>query len=685
MADISARIKLEGETEFRRAVTSANKEVKAMNAELKAMATEAKAQGKSLKDMTEYQEKMTKAMDAAGKKVQAYADGLANAQRQQQKVANELADYNKKLDDAKAKLEAMKASGTATDKELEAQKEIVEKLSGAVESGNKAYQDAGNRINDWKKGLADAQRQETELKSTTEETTDSQKDLNEAVGQIEKWRAFAEVVSISTQALKELGDNALHAAESYETGLAKIRSIAGASYDLEKAKDELLNLSVAYGVTTEDLAEATYQAMSASVDAADATRFVEQATKLARGGFLDTTKAVDVLTTTINAFNMKASDAARISDILVTTQNRGKTTVAELADNLGTVIPTAAAYGVELENLAAAYIVMTRNGVNTANATTFINSMFTELGKEGSKVSTILRNKTGKSFGQLNKEGKSLGDIMAILLDEVDGNSEAFANLWGNVRAGRGALQIANSGIESYNADLAALNESTGVANEAFETMSETSEVTAAKLEASMQKALVAVGDTMIPFENSMREKGIAVLNWFADVLNELPEDARNAVGAIMSIGSAAGSVAPAIVTLASQIATIKAAMALTGAGAGLAGIGASIASFAAPLAIGIAAGVAAFKYFEGKIKELEELTKEQTALANSAKTVKQEFEDAEKGAQALRNGAYATASAEERAAMAAELLGKMTNSQTVAQKGLNKVNKEAAGAVVDV
>ena len=682
-ADISAKIKLEGETEFKRGVTSANKELKAMNAELKAMSAEAKAEGKSMKDMADYTDKMAKAMDAAAKKVEAYGKGLENAQRQYDKTVATLADYNKKLEEAKKKLEEMKNSGTATEEEMKSQQKVVGDLEKAIESGNKAMQEAGNRVNDWKKGLADAKREQTELGEATEDTADAQEQLNDAVGNITKWEVFKEMASQAAQYLIQFADAALDAAQSYETSLAKISSIAGSSYNLEQAKDELLDLAVAYGMSTDDLAEATYQAMSAAVDTAEATRFVEKAVKLAKGGFTDTATAVDVLTTAINAYNLSTDEAGKISDMLVTTQNRGKTTVAQLADNLGAVIPTAAAFGVELDNLSAAYITMTRNGISTTNASTYIRAMFNELGKDGTKVAKILNEKTGKSFAQLNKAGYSLGDIMKILGDEVNNDTTAFVNLWSNVRAGQGALSIMNSGIEQYNEDLYALNNSTGAATEAYETMADTSENMANRLDASMEKALIAVGDTMIPFENYMKEQGIAVLNWFAEVLDELPEGVRDVIGAIMSIGSEAAKATPYVMNLASQVAMLKAAGALTGTSI-LGSVGAGLATIAAPLALGLAAGVAAFEYFKGKIKELEELTKEETELANAAKNTKQAFKDAEEEVEAMRSGAYATYSATEKAAAAADLLQKMQNAQVSAQRDMTKVNKESAESTKD-
>lgn len=75
------------------------------------------------------------------------------------------------------------------------------------------------------------------------------------------------------------------------------------------------------GVAVADFSEAVYQAISASVDQAQAVYFTTQAVKLAKGGFTDTTTAVDVLTTAINAYGMKASDATKISNKLITTQN----------------------------------------------------------------------------------------------------------------------------------------------------------------------------------------------------------------------------------------------------------------------------------------------------------------------------------------------------------------------------
>lgn len=259
-------------------------------------------------------------------------------------------------------------------------------------------------------------------------------------------------------------------ADQWDTAFAKVKTIMDPeAVGFEDMSRGLLDLSTASGRSADELAEAAYQAMSASVATEDTVGFVSQAVDLSKAGFTDTATAVDTLTTIMNAYGLSAEDAARISDELVQTQNKGKTTVGELAASMGTVIPTAAAFGVNLENLNTAYVELTKQGINTANATTYLNGMFNELADEGSEVSKVLKGQTGKSFTELMQDGSSLGDVIQILYDSVEGDSTAFANLWGNMRAGKGALAIANAGVDEFNTQLAGMDDAAGNVQDALD------------------------------------------------------------------------------------------------------------------------------------------------------------------------------------------------------------------------
>lgn len=343
------------------------------------------------------------------------------------------------------------------------------------------------------------------------------------------------------------------AALTYGDAIAKMSTIADESQvPVEQLKKQILQLSNETGKGSTELAEAAYQALSASVETKDVMGFLGDATGLAKAGFLETADAVDVLTTIINAYGYSASDANMIANQLIQTQNDGKTTVNELAQAMGQVIPTASALNIPLEQLNAAYVSLTKQGINTANSTTYLNGMFTELADGGSTVSEILQNKTGKTFGQLMKDGYTLGDVMQILNDSVDGDSEAFLNLWGNTRAGKGALALLNGGVEEFNAEALQMANSTGNIEEALDKLS-TPGAKARKALNSLVNAGIQIGDVLAPYI----EKAVTFIQGLLDKFNALDPSTQKIIVAIAAVAAAIGPLLVVIGTLISSIGSI--------------------------------------------------------------------------------------------------------------------------------
>jgi TP901 family phage tail tape measure protein len=260
-----------------------------------------------------------------------------------------------------------------------------------------------------------------------------------------------------------------------ESAMAKVGTIADTSKVLlESLSSQVLQVSGDMHIGANEIAEAAYQAISAGQDTGNAVAFAGQASMLATAGFTSTTSAVDILTTALNAYGKGADEAGHVSDVLLTTQNLGKTSVDELAGSMGRVIPLAAAYNVSMENLSSGLAIMTANGIATAEASTYTKSMLNELGDTGSSVGKILKQQTGKSFAELNADGKSLGDVLQVLYDSVGGNATKFAGLWSSVEAGTGALSLASSGADKFNGVLQQMQADSGLTQTAYDTMTDT-------------------------------------------------------------------------------------------------------------------------------------------------------------------------------------------------------------------
>ena len=370
---------------------------------------------------------------------------------------------------------------------------------------------------------------------------------------------IADFVKSAGSQLAGLAKSVVSAGSAFEMSLSKVGTIADSGkLSTKELSDQITSMSGQMGVAASDIAEAAYQAISAGQDTSNAVAFAGQAAKLAAAGFTSSASAVDILTTALNAYGMSADQADHVSDVLLTTQNLGKTSVDELSASMGRVIPLAAAYGVSVENLSSGLAVMTANGIATAEAATYTKSMLNELGDSGSTVGKILQAQTGKSFAALNAEGKSLGDVLQILYDSVDGNSTAFAGLWSSVEAGTGALSLASGGADKFNSVLTQMQDSAGATETAYETMTDT-------FQHKMETIQTLAENLGISLYNSMGSSLSDAAQWGVDCLTELstalaeggPEAMMQAAGSILSdLASGIAEQLPGLMTTGVEIIT---------------------------------------------------------------------------------------------------------------------------------
>jgi len=423
----------------------------------------------------------------------------------------------------------------------------------------------------------------------------------------EKMANFGEMMSTYVTApLAALGTYAVKSASDFEDAMAKIYTIAIDSTEpMEKMHDELIALSNETGFDLSDLGEAAYQTVSASVDAADAIEFLTQATKLARAGFTSTEKSVDILSTIMNSYGKEVYDTAYLSDLLIKTQNDGKLVVDELAHSIGTVVPMAKNYGVGIEQIAAAYATMTKQGTSAEQATTFMRALFTELEKKGKGVSKILEDETGKSFAKLMKSGWSLADVLEVLYTKTDKDSEAYQLLFKNVRSGNAAASLAAQGFGVLRSELDAMNNVAGQTEKALAVL-ETPSLRARKAVNRLKNSAEDLGETLMDI-------GMPAFENITDKVTELTEgfvklqpETKRVIAKGIGLAAAIGPVATVTGKLVGYI------------GALMAGTGSVI-----PLIVGLTAGfVGMYTAAEAAAIEERHMREEQWGLSEDTKNL---------------------------------------------------------------
>ena len=476
-------------------------------------------------------------------------DGLKDLNSSLSTTNRALTDVNKllKLDPENVTLLSQKQEYLTkaiedTSKKLEQEKELLAQLQSADNASETTEQQkalareiesTSQRLNKYQAELTETKDKLDGVKDSSGESSKNIKSTADAVEALAKMQAFSMIAAGAKELAAALLE-CVHSAESFETSMAKVATLAGT--DATQMAEEIKRAAVSLGVSSTDLAEAVYQAMSAGVSSADAVEFAANATKLAIGGFTEAATAVDIVTTAINAYGMSVEDTTHIMDALVATQNLGKTTVNELATQMGRVIPTASAYGVSLDQLSAAYAELTAKGVSTRIATTDLNALFNELGDTSSAVSEILIEKTGYSFSQLMGQGKSLGQVLGILYDSVGRDSAAFQGLWSQSSAATAAFNMASDGGKRFDDILNQMITSSGLAESNFQMMAETAEMTGKRFETATENLKIAIGDALAPTIDQLKEVGIEALEPITEFIEKHPSLVTAIAGMVAGI-----------------------------------------------------------------------------------------------------------------------------------------------------
>lgn len=416
----------------------------------------------------------------------------------------------------------------------------------AIEEKKAALNEAEASLNEYKNRLKEVDEQLKFGKASIEEYTEKVQKEGEKVK-----NAGSGMTKKVTTPILAAGVASAKMAIDFEDSMAKVSTIADATeIPMDDMQKEILDLSNQTRISAEEIAQNVYDSISAGQKTGDAVNFVSNSTKLAKAGFADAGAALDVLTTIMNAYGLKASEVTNVSDMLIQTQNLGKTTVADLASSMGKVIPTANAYGVSLDELCAGYAIMTANGVATAESTTYMNGMLNELGKSGTNVSETLKEKTGKTFKELMDSGMSLSDVLKIISDAATENNKSFSDMWSSSEAGKAGMILLGDSAENFNGVLEQMQNSAGATNTAFEKL-DTNSTKIEKATNELRNDTIDFGTTLMeelaPIIENIAEKISEFTEWF----NGLSESEKQT---IIQIGLIVAAIGPLLIALGTVV-----------------------------------------------------------------------------------------------------------------------------------
>ena len=438
-------------------------------------------------------------------------------------------------------VDLQKEKVTALKGELDAMTQSEDADTVAISKKQKELAQAEAKLANYEKGLKSTT---DELKNHSEWTDKASTALQNFGGKLEDAGKKASIASASVVAA---GTASVKAAGDFQEGINKINTldISAAPEKIQGIKDDILSLSTETGVAATDLAESTYQMGSALGEQKDNTvAYVGVATKAAVGGFTDTSTAVNGLTTVMNTYGMTTvEEMQKVSDQMLMAQNLGKTSFGEIAQSVGNVIPIFKTAGGSTEDLFAAYAILTKNGIATAQATTGLKAALSNIIKPTADAAAMAE-ELGIDFTMAHMQNVGFSAFLNEIAVACDGDADKMAKLFGSTEALNTMLTLTSSeGIAQYNDAVVAMGDATGSTEAAFEKMHSGVNAQTETLKTSITNLAISFGEILLPAITQL-------IGWIQGIITSLSSMDDGTKQTIVTIGLVVAAIGPALIIL---------------------------------------------------------------------------------------------------------------------------------------
>ena len=346
-----------------------------------------------------------------------------------------------------------------------------------------------------------------------------------------------------TLPLVAAGAAATKLAFDFDKSMTQIQALVGvAAGDVAKMGETAKKMATDTGRSANEAAEALFFITSAGLRGDQAMQVLEASLKAAAVGLGETKTIADLSTSALNAYgaaNLSATDA---TDILTAAVREGKLEASQLASSMGGVIPIASNMGVRFDEVAAAMAAMSRTGTNAAEGATQLNAILVSLQTPAEKSKKSLAT-LGLTFEDLEKSVAEDGllNTLANLKDSLQGTGIRLKDLFPNVRALKGVLDLTGAGLEDNRKIFDALTDSVGATDEAFKKTAQSASFQFEKGMATMKNSLLEIGQVVLPAVVEGIQKLSGFIKGLADRFKSLSPFTQNLIVTFGAILAAAG------------------------------------------------------------------------------------------------------------------------------------------------
>lgn len=232
-------------------------------------------------------------------------------------------------------------------------------------------------------------------------------------------------IAVAAGAVKDFCSEVVEIGQTFETSMSKVSALSGATGDdLATLEAKARELGASTTFSASQAADALGYMALAGWDTEQMLAGVGSVLTLAQAGEMELAAASDLVTDYLSAFNMEASETARMVDVLAYAQANANTTVEGLGMAFKNCAANANAAGMDVETTSAAISMMANQGLKGSEAGTALNAVLRDMTAKMEDGAIAIGE---QSVAVMDAEGnyRDFTDILADVQEATNGMGDA--------------------------------------------------------------------------------------------------------------------------------------------------------------------------------------------------------------------------------------------------------------------
>jgi TP901 family phage tail tape measure protein/lambda family phage tail tape measure protein len=208
---------------------------------------------------------------------------------------------------------------------------------------------------------------------------------------------------------------------NFDQALANLKAITGATdQQIQSMRETLKETAMRTKFSTTEIAEGMVLLGQAGLNAGESMAAIDAVADLAAGTLSDFKNVSDLVTTSLRAFNLDATETRRVADVMANAVNKSKLTIDKLRTAFNYVGAGAAQAGLSIEHTAASMMVLANNGMRASTIGTGLRQVLARLLSPNAKIKQAMDAyglSLDKSTGKTEWFQKQVGKLATVIYD----------------------------------------------------------------------------------------------------------------------------------------------------------------------------------------------------------------------------------------------------------------------------